>query len=55
MILSSALSFNRFSKYYFTSFFRAKERAPHKDTTVIFKQKQISGHENQKGLDIKTF
>jgi hypothetical protein len=33
----------------------SSERAPHKDTTVTVTQQQTYGHENQKGLDIKTY
>jgi hypothetical protein len=32
----------------------SSETAPHMDKTEAFKQEEISGHEPQTGLDIKT-
>jgi hypothetical protein len=33
----------------------SSERAPHRDSTETFRQKVISGHKFQSGLDAKTY
>jgi hypothetical protein len=33
----------------------SSERVPHRDNTATFRQKIISGHKFQSGLDMKTY